>query len=86
MWVWSLKQTSGKIHLNNFQTIVFNQFRCKNTQPSKMTQKFVFIKVTHMLENYVRALTGPLFLTCDIAHIRQEFQASPGLFNPLSIN
>lgn len=61
MRVWSLKQTSGKIHLNNFQTIVFNQFRCKNTQPSKMTQKFVFIKVTHMLENYVRALTGPLF-------------------------
>lgn len=87
MRVWSLKQTSGKIHLNNFQTIVFNQFRCKNTQPSKMTQKFVFIKVTHMLENYVRALTGPLFFfTCDIAHIRQEFQASPGLFNPLSIN
>lgn len=28
----------------------------------QMTQTFVFIKVTHMLENYVRALTGPLFL------------------------
>ena len=50
-WVNSFLQLLKQLFLTNLVA--------KNTQPSTKAREFVYIKVTHVLENHVRALSHP---------------------------
>lgn len=50
-WVNSSLQLLKQLFLTNLVA--------KNTQPSTKAREFVYIKVTHVLENHVRALSHP---------------------------